>query len=149
MKSALTLGQGTLQALALLHRVKPACVVGFGGYPTVRAAGRAALKIPSVLHEQNAVIGRANRFLAAGVNVIATGFPTLSGAGSSLVAKAKYTGNPVRPAVLEAAQIAYPSFEDERLRILVTGGSQGARASCRTWFRRRSPCCRATSRSDS
>jgi UDP-N-acetylglucosamine--N-acetylmuramyl-(pentapeptide) pyrophosphoryl-undecaprenol N-acetylglucosamine transferase len=128
LKSALTLGQGTFQAISLLRRVKPACVVGFGGYPTVPPLLAARLlKIPSVLHEQNAVIGRANRFLASGVNAIGTGFPTLSGAGATLVAKAKFTGNPVRPTVLEAAQIPYPSFDDDRLRILVTGGSQGAR----------------------
>lgn len=128
LKSALTLGKGTLQAIGLLRRVRPACVVGFGGYPTVPPLLAARLlRIPSVLHEQNAVIGRANRFLASGVDAIATGFPTLSGAGASLVAKAKYTGNPVRPAVLDAAQVPYPSFDDDRLRLLVTGGSQGAR----------------------
>ena len=128
VKSALTLAQGTVQAIALLRRVKPSCVIGFGGYPTVPPLLAARLLgIPSVLHEQNAVIGRANRFLASGVSAIATGFPTLSGAGSSLVAKAKFTGNPVRPAVLAAAQVPYPPFTDERLRILVTGGSQGAR----------------------
>ena len=128
LKSALTLGQGTLQALSLLRGIKPACVIGFGGYPTVPPMLAARLlKIPSVLHEQNAVIGRANRFLASGVTAIGTGFPTLSGAGAALLGKAKYTGNPVRPAVLEAARLPYPSFADDKLRILVTGGSQGAR----------------------
>lgn len=128
IRAALTLARGTLEAVALLRRVKPAVVVGFGGYPTVPPLLAARLlKIPSILHEQNAVIGRANRFLATGVDAIATGFATLSGAGGSLVAKAKHTGNPVRPAVLAAAQIPYPSFADDRLRVLVTGGSQGAR----------------------
>lgn len=128
MRAAVMLARGTLEAYGLLARIKPACVVGFGGYPTVPPLLAARLrKIPSVLHEQNAVIGRANRFLADGVHAIATGFPTLSGAGSSLLAKARHTGNPLRPAVIEAAQIPYPSFADEKLRLLVTGGSQGAR----------------------
>jgi len=128
LKAAITLGRGTLEAMLLIRRVKPACVVGFGGYPTVPPMLAARfLGVCSVLHEQNAVIGRANRFLASGVTAIATGFPTLSGAGASLLAKARTTGNPVRPSVLEAAQIPYPSFEGDRLRILVTGGSQGAR----------------------
>jgi UDP-N-acetylglucosamine--N-acetylmuramyl-(pentapeptide) pyrophosphoryl-undecaprenol N-acetylglucosamine transferase len=128
LKAALVLGKGTLEAMALLRRVKPDCVVGFGGYPTVPPMLAARLLgVRSVLHEQNAVIGRANRFLANGVTAIATGFPTLSGAGASLVEKARTTGNPVRPAALEAAKIPYPSFDDDKLRILVTGGSQGAR----------------------
>jgi UDP-N-acetylglucosamine--N-acetylmuramyl-(pentapeptide) pyrophosphoryl-undecaprenol N-acetylglucosamine transferase len=127
-RAALMLGRGTLEAFALLRRIKPACVVGFGGYPTVPPLVAARiLRVHSVLQEQNAVIGRANRFLAQGVDAIATGFATLSGAGVSLLAKAKHTGNPVRPAVIAAAATPYPSFEDDKLRLLVTGGSQGAR----------------------
>ncbi len=127
-RAALMLARGTFEAISLLKRVKPACIVGFGGYPTVPPLLAARLlRVPSILHEQNAVIGRANRFLATGVNAIATGFPMLSGAGVSLLNKAKYTGNPVRPAVLAASQIPYPDFADDRLRLLITGGSQGAR----------------------
>jgi UDP-N-acetylglucosamine--N-acetylmuramyl-(pentapeptide) pyrophosphoryl-undecaprenol N-acetylglucosamine transferase len=115
-RAALMLGRGTLEAFAL------------GGYPTVPPLVAARiLRVHSVLQEQNAVIGRANRFLAQGVDAIATGFATLSGAGVSLLAKAKHTGNPVRPAVIAAAATPYPSFEDDKLRLLVTGGSQGAR----------------------
>lgn len=127
-RAALMLARGTFEAIGLLRRVKPDCVVGFGGYPTVPPLLAARfLRIPSVLHEQNAVMGRANRFLATGVDAIGTGFASLSGAGGSLLAKAKHTGNPIRPAVLAAATLPYPSFEDDRLRLLVTGGSQGAR----------------------
>ena len=127
-RAVLMLAKGTVEAVALLRRVRPVCVVGFGGYPTVPPMVAARiLRIPSILHEQNAVIGRANRFLASGVDAIGTGFASLSGAGTSLVAKAKHTGNPVRPAVLAAATTPYPDFADDRLRILVTGGSQGAR----------------------
>ena len=126
--AALTLGRGTLSALSLIKRINPRCVVGFGGYPTVPPLLAAtALKIPTVLHEQNAVMGRANKFLAARVNAIATGFATLGGVRAAIVDKARHTGNPVRPAVLAAAKIPYPSFADGKLRLLVTGGSQGAR----------------------
>lgn len=123
-----TLLHGTIQAALLLRRIKPLCVVGFGGYPTVPPLLAASLMgYPTVLHEQNAVMGRANRFLAGRVNRIATGFPQRAGAGAAITAKSVHTGNPVRPAVIAAALQDYPSFEDGVLRLLVTGGSQGAR----------------------
>ncbi|MBX9741099.1 MAG: UDP-N-acetylglucosamine--N-acetylmuramyl-(pentapeptide) pyrophosphoryl-undecaprenol N-acetylglucosamine transferase, partial [Beijerinckiaceae bacterium] len=81
----------------------------------------------TILHEQNAVMGRANRFLAARVQRIATGFPRLDGVDAAILAKTQHTGNPVRPSVIAAAQTPYPSLSDGTLRILVTGGSQGAR----------------------
>jgi UDP-N-acetylglucosamine--N-acetylmuramyl-(pentapeptide) pyrophosphoryl-undecaprenol N-acetylglucosamine transferase len=122
------LALGTAKAWALIGRIRPAVVVGFGGYPTVPPLLAAwLLGAPSVLHEQNAVVGRANRFLAPRVSRIATGFPEIKGLGAGLAAKTRYTGNPVRPAVVAAAAIAYPGFDDGRLRLLVTGGSQGAR----------------------
>ncbi len=123
--AAATLGVGLISALALIGRLKPRAVVGFGGYPTVPPLFAASLLgVPSVLHEQNAVMGRANRFLASRVSLIATGFPDVKGVAS---AKARYTGNPVRPAVLEAAKTPYPERIGGRLVVLVTGGSQGAR----------------------
>jgi UDP-N-acetylglucosamine--N-acetylmuramyl-(pentapeptide) pyrophosphoryl-undecaprenol N-acetylglucosamine transferase len=126
--AALVLARGTLQATLLLRRRRPLCAVGFGGYPTVPPMLAAALlRIPTILHDQNAVMGRANRFLAGRVDVIATGFPTIGGLPAALLAKVRPTGNPVRPAVIAAAQRAYPDFADGRLRLLVTGGSQGAR----------------------
>jgi UDP-N-acetylglucosamine--N-acetylmuramyl-(pentapeptide) pyrophosphoryl-undecaprenol N-acetylglucosamine transferase len=82
------------------------------------------LRIPTVLHEQNAVMGRANRFLSPRVNAIACGFPGLKGVDH---AKTHVTGNPVRPSVLAAAAIPYPEPIGQRLNLLVTGGSQGAR----------------------
>jgi UDP-N-acetylglucosamine--N-acetylmuramyl-(pentapeptide) pyrophosphoryl-undecaprenol N-acetylglucosamine transferase len=128
LAAAATLGRGTLSALWLLRRLRPAVVVGFGGYPTVPPLVAASLLgVPSVLHEQNAVMGRANRFLSRRVSLIATGFPDLGGVSASLRPKLRYTGNPVRPAVLAAAATPYPDFADGRLRVLVTGGSQGAR----------------------
>lgn len=128
LRAVMMLGRGTLVARSLVKRINPLCVVGFGGYPTVPPVLAATmLGAPTILHEQNAVMGRANRFLAARVSRIATGFPDLASSQPALAAKIVHTGNPVRPAVLEAAKIAYPETASGRLRLLVTGGSQGAR----------------------
>jgi UDP-N-acetylglucosamine--N-acetylmuramyl-(pentapeptide) pyrophosphoryl-undecaprenol N-acetylglucosamine transferase len=119
---------GTIVALNLMRRLKPAAVIGFGGYPTVPPLLAASLmRVPSVLHEQNAVMGRANRFLSPRVNLIACGFPGLKGADPAIEAKIRVTGNPVRPSVLAAAALPYPEVVMRRLNLLVTGGSQGAR----------------------
>ena len=127
-RATAVLGLGLVAALALLPRLKPRAVVGFGGYPTVPPLLAAwLLGAPSVLHEQNAVVGRANRFLAPRVSRVATGFPEIKGLGARVVAKTRYTGNPVRPAVIAAARTPYPDFDVGDLRLLVTGGSQGAR----------------------
>ncbi len=127
-RAAATLGAGVVAALMKLRRIRPRAVVGFGGYPTVPPLLAASfLGIPAVLHEQNAVLGRANRFLASRVALVACGFPDLGGVDAATRAKVRYTGNPVRPAVIAAAAIPYPAFESGRLRLLVTGGSQGAR----------------------
>ncbi len=117
---------GTLKAWTLIGRIRPAVVVGFGGYPTVPPLFAASLRgVPTVLHEQNGVMGRANRMLASRVTRIATGFRTLKNVDAGVQGKMVFTGNPVRPAVLEAAKAPYSAPEDE-LRLLVFGGSQGA-----------------------
>ncbi|WP_363346726.1 undecaprenyldiphospho-muramoylpentapeptide beta-N-acetylglucosaminyltransferase [Methylocystis echinoides] len=121
------LAYGTAQAAKVFRSLKPRAVIGFGGYPTVPPLLAAAfLKIPTVLHESNAIMGKANRFLAGHVDRIAAGLPNLA-APAPLQGKIVVTGNPVRPAVLDAANIPYPSFDDGAFRLLVTGGSQGAR----------------------
>jgi UDP-N-acetylglucosamine--N-acetylmuramyl-(pentapeptide) pyrophosphoryl-undecaprenol N-acetylglucosamine transferase len=84
------------------------------------------LKIPSVLHESNGVMGKANRFLSGHVDRIAAGLPNLA-VPPALQGKVVVTGNPVRPSVLEAAKLLFPDFADGAFRLLVTGGSQGAR----------------------
>ncbi len=128
-RAALVLGLGVIPALATLRRLKPAVVVGFGGYPTVPPLiGASLLRVPSVLHEQNGVIGRANRFLAPRVSLIATGFPHVKGVPANIRAPLVHTGNPVRPAVIDAARAHYPSLSPGGpLQLLVFGGSQGAR----------------------
>jgi UDP-N-acetylglucosamine--N-acetylmuramyl-(pentapeptide) pyrophosphoryl-undecaprenol N-acetylglucosamine transferase len=121
------LGAGVSQAWALIGRLKPAAVIGFGGYPTVPPVLAAtARRVPSLIHDANAVIGRANRLLAPRVTAIATTFPGVFRDKPALSAKATLTGNPVRPAVVAAAATPY-SLPRDPLRVLVFGGSQGAR----------------------
>jgi UDP-N-acetylglucosamine--N-acetylmuramyl-(pentapeptide) pyrophosphoryl-undecaprenol N-acetylglucosamine transferase len=128
-RTAFLLGRGLVAALRLLGRVRPKVVVGFGGYPTFPPLKAASLRgISTVLHEQNAVLGRANRMLAKGVTRIATSFETTKFLGSELQAKATLTGNPVRSAVIEAAQRPYAKPKPAGpLELVVFGGSQGAR----------------------
>ena len=124
----LTLARGTWSARRSLGDIAPAIVVGFGGYPTVPPLLAASLKrIPVLLHEQNAVLGRANAFLAGRATALATGFAELGRASTAVRSRTTHTGNPVRPAVLAAARLPYPGFESGLFRVLVTGGSQGAR----------------------
>jgi UDP-N-acetylglucosamine--N-acetylmuramyl-(pentapeptide) pyrophosphoryl-undecaprenol N-acetylglucosamine transferase len=124
--SGWTLWRGFVRSSSILQRLKPAIVVGFGGYPTLPPLFAATRRnIPTLIHEQNAVMGRANRALAARVTAIAGGFMA-QGEGDA-AEKMVVTGNPVRPAVIEAAKSAYPSFNGEKpFRLLVFGGSQGA-----------------------
>jgi len=126
-RTAAILASGIAKAWMLLGRLRPAAVVGFGGYPTIPPVLAAAWRrIPTVIHEQNAVMGRANRLLAPRVRAIATGFPGVLETG--LAAKAEVTGNPVRQAVIEASAIPYPELDPlGHLHLLVFGGSQGAR----------------------
>lgn len=128
-KTAGLLGLGTAKAFMLLKRLKPAAVVGFGGYPTLPPLLAAAmLRIPTVIHDSNAVIGRANRFLAPRVTAIATTFPGILDGEPELAPKATLTGNPIRPGVVAAAATPYRTPEPGGpLDLLVFGGSQGAR----------------------
>ncbi len=127
-RTALALTRGTLKAWSLIGRIRPAVVVGFGGYPTVPPLLAATMRgVPTVLHEQNSVMGRANRLLAARVTAIATGFRTLKNVAPALQAKITFTGNPVRPQVVAAAAVPYPALDVAgTLHLLVFGGSQGA-----------------------
>ena len=128
MHTVALLALGTAKAWALIGHIRPSVVVGFGGYPTVPPLLAAGLRsVPTVLHEQNGVMGRANRMLASRVTCIATGFPTLAKLDPALQAKVNFTGNPVRPQVIEAARAPYPTPAiDGPLQLLVFGGSQGA-----------------------
>jgi UDP-N-acetylglucosamine--N-acetylmuramyl-(pentapeptide) pyrophosphoryl-undecaprenol N-acetylglucosamine transferase len=125
-QTAAALGLGLFQAWRLIGRLHPAAVVGFGGYPSVPPVLAAVWRgCPTVIHDGNAVIGRANRFLARRVTAIATTFPETFHDAPNLAAKAKLTGNPIRSSVIAAA--ATPYAQSDVFRLLVFGGSQGAR----------------------
>jgi UDP-N-acetylglucosamine--N-acetylmuramyl-(pentapeptide) pyrophosphoryl-undecaprenol N-acetylglucosamine transferase len=127
-KTATLLSWGSVKAWLMLGRVGPRAVVGFGGYPTVPPLLAASWrKIPTVLHEQNGVMGRANAFLAPRVTAIATGFRSLKNFNRHWQSKITFTGNPLRPQVIAAGQIPYAAPADGKLNLLVFGGSQGAR----------------------
>jgi UDP-N-acetylglucosamine--N-acetylmuramyl-(pentapeptide) pyrophosphoryl-undecaprenol N-acetylglucosamine transferase len=127
-RTASLLAIGTAKAWSLIGRIRPRVVVGFGGYPTVPPLLAASWRgLPTVLHEQNGVMGRANRMLAPRVTKIATSFHTLKNLDPRWQNKIAFTGNPVRAQVIAAAASPYGALSDGKIRLLVFGGSQGAR----------------------
>jgi UDP-N-acetylglucosamine--N-acetylmuramyl-(pentapeptide) pyrophosphoryl-undecaprenol N-acetylglucosamine transferase len=123
------LALGTFEAARHLRLLAPAAVVGFGGYPSVPTMLAAARqKRPTVIHEQNAILGRANRLLASRARRIATSFAEVGALGPRDRARVTETGNPVRPAVTALRGAPYiESSGDAAFGLLVLGGSQGAR----------------------
>jgi len=123
------LGIGYAGALRMLLRMKPAAVIGFGGYPTLPPIIAArTLRIPTAIHEQNAVMGRANRLLSRFVDRIGLSLMPTKLLGAEAQAKARLTGIPVRDAVLKFRDTPYAAPDvSSRLLLLVFGGSQGAR----------------------
>lgn len=119
---------GRRMALRLMEAYEPSAVVGFGGYPALPALLAAtSAGVPSIVHEQNAVLGRVNRLLAGKVQAIATTYPDVARLKGRHLDKVHLVGNPVRAEVLALRDQDYPPFtEDGILRVLVTGGSQGA-----------------------
>jgi UDP-N-acetylglucosamine--N-acetylmuramyl-(pentapeptide) pyrophosphoryl-undecaprenol N-acetylglucosamine transferase len=126
-RAALTIFAGVMAGRAALSAANPRVVVGFGGYPSLPAL-LAALSQGrrTVIHEQNAVFGRANRLLAPFVSQVACAFPVLGKAPARISAAKIVTGNPVRPAIAALAGEGYAPPKD-KIRLLITGGSQGAR----------------------
>jgi len=126
--AALSLAGGLMTVLAEFRRRKPAAVIGFGGYPSFPATRAAAiLGIPYGVHEQNGVLGRANRMSIGRAAFLAHGFPVLEKSPERPKAIVVEVGNPVRDAVREAARTAFEAPHDGGLiRLLVFGGSQGA-----------------------
>lgn len=125
LRTFAALWTGFRQASVLITRLKPSAVAGFGGYPTLPPVYAATRRgVPTLIHEQNAVMGRANRALAARVTAIAGGFMRTGGAANDRFVE---TGNPVRPAVLEKAGGAYAQADTGApFNLLIFGGSQGA-----------------------
>ena len=119
---------GRALALKLFDEVKPAAVIGFGGYPAFPAllAARSA-GVKSAVHEQNAVLGRVNRMVAGFVDAIAVAYPKMKRLPGGYLGKTHLVGNPVRDEVLALRDQPFPALSaKEHLRILVIGGSQGA-----------------------
>lgn len=124
LKGGLAILRGVVQASALLRRTDADVVVGFGGFPSLPTMIAALLlRRPTVLHEQNAVLGRVNRLFARRVDRIATAFPDVVGASAG---RTTLVGNPVRAAVAGAPAYRAPAVGEE-FQLLVFGGSQGAR----------------------
>ena len=127
-RAAREMWRGRAMARELYRTFKPAAVIGFGGYPALPALLAAfADKIPTAVHEQNAVLGRVNRLVAGRVDAIATSSDNTQRLAAKLGAKVHLVGNPVREAVLALRARPYPLLEEDGIfRVLVTGGSQGA-----------------------
>src|ERR1700758_4891197 len=107
-RTGIMLATGTAVALNLMRRSKPAAVVGFGGYATVPPLIAARLfGIPGIIHDANAVLGRANRFLSSRVSAIATSLPGVLDRDRELASKTTTVGMPMRPAIVAAAAVKY------------------------------------------
>ena len=117
---------GILQSASILFKEKPAAIVGFGGYPAFPAtfAGQ-LLGTPTVLHEQNAIFGKANKALAILALKIGLSWPNSRGLSKGEQKRAEVTGNPIRADIAKLAGHKYPEIKDT-LNILVMGGSLGA-----------------------
>ncbi len=126
IKGALNLGIGILKGLLLIKSLKPDLVIGFGGYPSVPAVFAAQrYDIPTILHESNAVIGKANLFLAPEAERIALTYPYYDGLEKTDMLKCVITGNPIRADIAALSKEPYPQ-RNEKLNILIMGGSLGA-----------------------
>jgi len=128
LKAARAVVAGRGQAKRLYKDHRPDAVVGFGGYPAFPALlAASAMKIPTVLHEQNAVLGRVNRLLAGEAEAIGTAFDTVERLKPRFKERTVLVGNPVRESIARLGELPFPPFDEiAPLKILITGGSQGA-----------------------
>jgi UDP-N-acetylglucosamine--N-acetylmuramyl-(pentapeptide) pyrophosphoryl-undecaprenol N-acetylglucosamine transferase len=119
---------GRSMALKLYREMRPSAVIGFGGYPALPALLAAfRTRVPTIVHEQNAVLGRVNRYVAGKVDAIATSYEGVERLKPGWKPKTHLVGNPVREEVLALRDRPYPALDEEGIfRVLVTGGSQGA-----------------------
>jgi len=129
LRNLVRLGWGFLQSRRLLRRLDPAVVVGFGGYPSIPPLVAAQHDdVPTVLHEQNAVMGRANRFLAKRATRLALSFDQVQFSDRVAAERRSVTGNPVRPEISAIGDAPYVAPQaGEKVRLFVMGGSLGAR----------------------
>jgi len=128
LRAARNIWAGRKMAKRLYRSLRPAAVIGFGGYPAFPALAAAnGLGIPTLIHEQNAVLGRVNRLLASKVDAIATAYPDVERLKHACLRKVHLVGNPVREEVIALRDEPFPPLDGEGIfRVLVTGGSQGA-----------------------
>ena len=128
LKAAKSIATGRAMALRLYETFLPSAVIGFGGYPAFPALLAARRdRIPTLLHEQNAVLGRVNRLMAGKVDAIATAYKTIQRLPARAADKAHLVGNPVRDEVRALRDQPFPALDEDGIfRLLVTGGSQGA-----------------------
>jgi len=128
LKALNSIVKGRAEAKRLYRDHRPDAVVGFGGYPAFPSLlAASSMKIPTVLHEQNAVLGRVNRLLAGEAEAIGTAYDKVERLKSRNQAKAVLVGNPVREEIARLGELPFPPFDEiAPLKILITGGSQGA-----------------------
>ena len=128
LKALVSVAKGRAQAKQLYREHRPDAVVGFGGYPAFPALlAASAMRVPTVLHEQNAVLGRVNRLLAGEAEAIAVAYDHIERLKSKYEDKLVLVGNPVREEIARLGELPFPPFDEfAPLKILVTGGSQGA-----------------------
>ena len=128
LRAGRNIGQGREMAKQMYKSFLPSAVIGFGGYPAFPALlGAFACKVPTIIHEQNAVLGRVNRLTAGKVNAIVTAYPNIQRLKPRDNHKVHLLGNPVRSEVLALRDEGFPPLDEDGIfRVLVTGGSQGA-----------------------
>ena len=128
LKALFAVIRGRAEAKAIYRKHRPDAVIGFGGYPAFPALlAASALGIPTLLHEQNAVLGRVNRLLAGGAKAIGTAYDEVDRLKPRHRGKAVVIGNPVRDDIARLGEMPFPPFDEVGpFKILVTGGSQGA-----------------------
>ena len=133
-RAGVAIARGLFKARAALNRLDAAVVVGFGGYPSAPALLAAlSQKRPTLLHEQNAVLGRTNRWLSPYVGGVASSFPNLQKVPPAVAGRVTLVGNPVRPDIRALFDRPYLApTGDGPIHVLVTGGSQGARILAET-----------------
>ena len=128
LKAGRSVLAGRRMAKGLYREARADVVVGFGGYPAFPSLlAASSLAIPTIIHEQNALLGRVNRMVAGDAAAIATAYAKVERLKPSFADKTVLVGNPVRPSVAKLGEMPFPLFDDYApLKILVTGGSQGA-----------------------
>jgi UDP-N-acetylglucosamine--N-acetylmuramyl-(pentapeptide) pyrophosphoryl-undecaprenol N-acetylglucosamine transferase len=128
LKAAGSVLKGRSEAKRLYREHTPDAVVGFGGYPAFPSLlAASSRRIPTVLHEQNAVLGRVNRLLSGEAAAIATAYDEVDRLRAKYSDKTVLVGNPVRAEIARLGELPFPAFDEfAPLKILVTGGSQGA-----------------------